>query len=135
MGIAASLSIVCHQGRAILLACNRQQFKFDHGYGKLHSITVNALVKYWKQFYTIAKGIAKVEQGLSGYIGVDLIVAATGEVIVVEINPRLTTAYVGLRRSILKNPAPYILSYCRDYQLAEIDPTCVQPIDVLFEGV
>lgn len=36
--------------------------------------------------------------GLRGYVGVDLVLSDTGEVFVVEINPRLTTSYVGYRR-------------------------------------
>jgi tyramine---L-glutamate ligase len=36
--------------------------------------------------------------GLAGYIGMDLILNRQGEPILVEINPRLTTAYVGYRQ-------------------------------------
>jgi len=37
--------------------------------------------------------------GLKGYIGVDLILTRT-EAMVIEINPRLTTAYLGVRRAL-----------------------------------
>jgi tyramine---L-glutamate ligase len=42
-------------------------------------------------------------------VGVDIIVTPAGPV-VIEINPRLTTSYVGLKASIGRNPAGLILS-------------------------
>jgi tyramine---L-glutamate ligase len=36
--------------------------------------------------------------GLRGYVGVDLVLSWGGDGVVIEINPRLTTSYVGLRR-------------------------------------
>ena len=41
--------------------------------------------------------VAACVPGLRGYIGFDLIECPNGEVMVVEINPRLTTSYVGYR--------------------------------------
>ncbi|HEY0982958.1 ATP-grasp domain-containing protein [Schlesneria sp.] len=36
--------------------------------------------------------------GLAGYVGMDLVLTPEGEPILIEINPRLTTSYVGYRR-------------------------------------
>lgn len=47
--------------------------------------------------------------GLRGYIGVDLIVPDRGGPVVVEINPRLTTSYLGYRRLAGGNLAPRIM--------------------------
>jgi predicted ATP-grasp superfamily ATP-dependent carboligase len=46
--------------------------------------------------------------GLAGFVGVDLVLADGGPV-VVEINPRLTTAYLGLRRACAANVAALAL--------------------------
>ncbi|MCA1852170.1 MAG: ATP-grasp domain-containing protein, partial [Beggiatoa sp.] len=46
--------------------------------------------------------------GLAGYVGVDLILTPSGP-IVVEVNPRLTTAYVGLVEALEINIAAAIL--------------------------
>ncbi|HEU4402760.1 MAG TPA: ATP-grasp domain-containing protein [Candidatus Polarisedimenticolia bacterium] len=46
--------------------------------------------------------------GARGYFGVDLVLAADGPW-VIEINPRLTTSYVGLRRVLALNPAGLIV--------------------------
>lgn len=42
--------------------------------------------------------------GLRGYVGVDLVVSGT-RCVVIEVNPRLTTSYVGLRRVLPFQPA------------------------------
>ncbi|RKZ48302.1 MAG: hypothetical protein DRQ58_04820, partial [Gammaproteobacteria bacterium] len=98
-GIPASLSMICHQGKTQLLACNKQMFSFDPdsptAKGELQGLVVNGMLEKWDMFNTVAQNIARADTGLWGYIGVDLIVTEAGAV-VVEINPRLTTSYVGL---------------------------------------
>lgn len=39
-------------------------------------------------------------RGLAGYIGFDLILSDAGRPVIVEINPRLTTSYIGYRRLV-----------------------------------
>ncbi len=46
--------------------------------------------------------------GLKGYVGVDMILTEE-EAMVLEVNPRLTTSYVGLRRVVNFNPAEAIV--------------------------
>jgi len=53
---------------------------------------------------TLARRCAPVR----GYLGVDLVLGFSGAT-VIEVNPRLTTSYVGLRRSIRENIAALIL--------------------------
>jgi predicted ATP-grasp superfamily ATP-dependent carboligase len=43
--------------------------------------------------------------GLAGYVGIDLLLPDGGDPLIVEINPRLTTSYVGYRR-IYSTPIP-----------------------------
>lgn len=45
--------------------------------------------------------------GLRGHVGVDL-VAAPDRCVVIEVNPRLTTSYVGLRRVLRANLAELV---------------------------
>jgi len=47
-------------------------------------------------------------RGVRGYLGVDLVIGRTGAT-VIEVNPRLTTSYVGLRLSIRENLASLIV--------------------------
>lgn len=128
-GIAASMSILCHAGRALLLASNRQMFHFSNGRGHLQGVIVNGLPEYATQFNEIANDIADSLPGLSGYVGVDVVISDNGP-LVVEINPRLTTAYSGLRRSLGKNPAEWILSIYETGFLPELEMMHGLPVTV-----
>ena len=135
-GIPASLSMICYQGQAQMLACNEQVFSFNHGKGKLTELVVNGMQGQWTQFNTIAQKIAIADKGLSGYIGVDLIVPEDGSEsgpVVVEINPRLTTSYVGLRQSLALNPAELIVSIWQNGAMPEIHRDEFLPVNLLLE--
>lgn len=109
-GIAASFSMLCRDGKAWLLSCNQQHIVTDSDGFKLKGITVNGMQAYWQRFETIARIIAKMLPDAAGYLGVDVIVDTDNDSIyVIEINPRLTTSYVGLREAIGYNPAKIIL--------------------------
>ncbi len=55
---------------------------------------------------------------LRGYVGVDLLLGPDG-VSVIEVNPRLTTSYIGLRLSIRENLAGLILEAAAGGRLPE----------------
>jgi predicted ATP-grasp superfamily ATP-dependent carboligase len=51
-----------------------------------------------------------------GYVGLDLVLGADGdgsEDVVIEVNPRLTTSYVGLRKAVVQNLAQVMLDVSR----------------------
>jgi predicted ATP-grasp superfamily ATP-dependent carboligase len=109
-GIAASISMLCRNGKAWLLSCNRQHIECDGNQFKLRGVTVHGMQAYWQRFETIARKIAQMLPDALGYIGVDVIVdTANNKIYVLEINPRLTTSYVGLREALNANPAKLIL--------------------------
>ena len=109
-GIAASISILCRNGKAWLLSCNQQHIECDDSQFKLVGVTVNGMLPYWQRFETIARKIARMLPDALGYIGVDVIVEPeTGKIYVLEINPRLTTSYTGLHKALNINPAKLIL--------------------------
>ena len=49
--------------------------------------------------------------GLKGYVGVDVVLTEAGAV-VIEVNPRLTTAYLGIRAALAENVAALALLAC-----------------------
>jgi predicted ATP-grasp superfamily ATP-dependent carboligase len=64
----------------------------------------------------LGRQAVEVVQGLRGYVGVDLMLgeAADGsQDYAIEINPRLTTSYLGLRQVAETNVAEAILAVCR----------------------
>lgn len=110
-GVAASFSMLCRDGKAWLLSCNQQHITCDGSQFKLTGITVNGMLPYWQRFETIARKIAKMLPDALGYVGVDVIVDVDNndKIYVIEINPRLTTSYVGLHEALNYNPAKLIL--------------------------
>ena len=108
-GDAASISCVMRHGKAHLLSCNTQHIDINNQMLSYSGGVVNGMRDYWPQFEFIANRIAQALPSLAGYVGIDVIVD-DDEIIVVEINPRLTTSYIGLRESIGANPAELIIN-------------------------
>lgn len=108
-GEARSLSMLCCDGHARLLACNRQKVGIAaDGTFRLDGVSVNAIPDREGRYAELASRVARALPGLWGYCGVDFIETAGGPM-VVEVNPRLTTSYAGLRRAIGLNPADLVL--------------------------
>lgn len=94
-GVAASVSLLLARGELVPLALNRQRVRFapdaryEGGATPLDHPDREAS-------FAIAAGACRAVGGLRGPVGVDLVLGRRGPV-VVEVNPRLTTAYLGLR--------------------------------------
>lgn len=111
-GEALSLSALFAQGRARLLSCNRQSIEQTGGGFALQACQVNAVPDTDGRWQALAQRIAEAVPELWGYAGIDLILTAEGPAIL-EINPRLTTSYAGLRPATLENPAALILELAK----------------------
>jgi tyramine---L-glutamate ligase len=107
-GDALSLSLLCRDGRCQILACNRQRVRVADGRFHFDGVRVNEVHDSNDQLAGLAGQIAAAIPGLWGYVGVDLILTVEGPV-VLEVNPRLTTSYAGLRRALHCNPAALVL--------------------------
>jgi predicted ATP-grasp superfamily ATP-dependent carboligase len=108
-GDALSLSLLCAGGAGRLLACNRQQIAVRDGRVRLDAVLVNAVRDTGGRFAALAEQVAQAVPGLWGYVGVDLVLTPDGPVLL-EINPRLTTSYCGLRLALGFNTAALVLS-------------------------
>ncbi len=108
-GDSASISCVVKNGEARLLSCNTQLIEIiDHMVSYKGSI-INGMCEHWVQFKAVASLIAKAFPDLAGYVGIDVIVD-NDDIYVVEINPRLTTSYAGLREATGVNPAELVIN-------------------------
>jgi predicted ATP-grasp superfamily ATP-dependent carboligase len=122
-GKAASACVISTGDKAVAVTLNRQFVTLaspdeESGYygGAVpfdHSLEKEAL----RAAERAVEGIG----GLKGYVGVDMILADKDPV-VLEVNPRLTTSYVGLRRVANFNPAEAIVDATTKRKL----PTNVQ---------
>lgn len=108
-GPALSLSLLCCDGRAQLLSVNRQRVEREDGRFVFRGVDVNALGDPDGRYAALAARIAEAMPGLWGCVGVDLIDGALGP-LVLEINPRVTVSYAGLREAFGDNPAARMLA-------------------------
>jgi predicted ATP-grasp superfamily ATP-dependent carboligase len=110
-GTPASVSLICDGEHVAPLTLNAQLLKLASP--KSSSIYVGGIVPFHHpqegEAFKVARSTVKCFKGLRGYVGVDLVLTSSGPV-VVEVNPRLTTSYVGLRRVLGFNPASAILN-------------------------
>ncbi len=107
-GIPASISMLCKDGQAWLLSCNRQLVDLDDDQFSYRGSELNGMRAHWNAFEAIAQAVAKAMPGLAGYVGVDVVVGKE-ETLVLEVNPRLTTSYAGLSRATGCNTARMIV--------------------------
>ena len=110
-GIHASVSLLSNGERAVPLSLNRQEIQIgEHFVYRGGQIPLEHPRQ--QQALALAQQAVSLVPGLRGYIGVDLILAPEG-CTVIEINPRLTTSYVGLRRIVNLNLAQAIWQACQ----------------------
>jgi predicted ATP-grasp superfamily ATP-dependent carboligase len=107
-GDARSLSLICCDGRARLLACNRQKVRVAGNVFEFSGVSVGTVGDPDGCYARLANAVARAMPGLWGCCGVDFVETSAGPV-VVEVNPRLTTSYAGLHRMLGINPAQLVL--------------------------
>ena len=105
-GVHASVSLLVAGEQSLPLSLNGQAievgcpFVYRGGAVPLsHPLAARAL--------TVAQSAVRLIPGLRGYVGVDVILTQD-EALLIEINPRLTTSYIGLRQVIDLNLAQAI---------------------------
>ncbi len=113
-GEALSLSLTCNAGTARLLSINRQQIEVD-AQGMVHFLGVQTAAippgsERGVRLAALAAQVAQAVPGLRGFVGIDLVWLAQHGPVVIEVNPRLTTAYVGLSQRLGFNVAQTLLA-------------------------
>jgi len=98
-----SISILFSDRQATSISLNEQVFTYENKQPKLKACLVNARAIN-DDINIIVDHIFHALPGLKGYVGVDVIETKSGYC-VVDINPRLTSSYVGLCDVLVHNPA------------------------------
>lgn len=125
-GVKTSLSCLFKQGRGWLVCANLQRFEFSNRQYHLAEIVVNHrpdLAPYQSVIAEIARALPE----LWGYVGIDLIETAT-QTWVLEINPRLTTSFVGIYDALGVNIAEVVLQLLHGDPI--LKPVCSRSINV-----
>jgi predicted ATP-grasp superfamily ATP-dependent carboligase len=114
-GIAASVALLCGpHGTRPLAPCRQQLEGFSYLGGELPLSTELA-----RRASRLASRAASCLPATLGYLGVDLVLgdeASGARDLVIEINPRVTTSYVGLRALAKSNLATAMLAIAQGHE-------------------
>lgn len=114
-GADASVSLLGNGKRVVALCVNRQrlkrgvQYEYIGGAVPLQHPQAGLAAR-------VACDVGHAIPGLRGYFGVDVLLDREGAW-VVDVNPRLTTSYLAVRRVLHANPAAWILEAARSGRL------------------
>lgn len=125
-GKKTSLSCLFKQGHGWLLCANLQHFSIINKQYRLSEITVNYYTDL-SVYQTLVDNIARVLPELWGYVGIDLI-ETPEQILVLEINPRLTTSFVGIYDATGINVAEAVLQLLTGLPIPTA--TCNQPVTI-----
>lgn len=107
-GLSLSISALFKHGSGLVLCVNHQLISIHENQRlKLDGCEVNYAIDKM-EFQVIIDQIAHVFPGLWGYVGIDMI-KRDKQLLIVEINPRLTSSYVGIREALGINVAEQLL--------------------------
>lgn len=104
-----SLSLLCHENNSQLLSVNRQHIGLENDGLRFLGVTPDALPDADGRYADLARKVVSAIPGLWGYVGIDLVDTDFGSVIL-EVSPRVTVSYAGLRAALNVNPAEKVLS-------------------------
>jgi tyramine---L-glutamate ligase len=107
-GTPISLNLLACKGEAFVLSVNRQRIALTDTGFMLLGCVVNGYAKNRARFHKLGQQVVAALPDLWGIIGVDIIDTKQGP-LVLEVNPRVTTSYVGLKESTGINPAVLVL--------------------------
>jgi hypothetical protein len=98
-GEAASVSLLSTRGKALAISLNKQNVEVGspEDVSSYEGGTVPFDHPLKQEALTMAEKVVELFPGLRGYVGVDLVLSDK-KPFVVDVNPRLTTSYIGLRR-------------------------------------
>lgn len=108
-GESLSLSCLFKNGKAWLLCCNRQQVSIKQSKFELEACEVNIATNKTELYQQMIGQVASAIPALWGYVGIDIIQPASDYPLILEINPRLTTSYVGIGKALGVNVAKVVL--------------------------
>ncbi len=117
-GAPVSVSLLSTNDKAMAITLNRQDITIESP--KSCSRYSGGAIPFdhplQHEVFKIAEKLAKSVQGLRGYFGVDFVLT-NEEVAIVEVNPRLTTSYIGLGRVVNFNLAQAIINAVLKHEL------------------
>jgi predicted ATP-grasp superfamily ATP-dependent carboligase len=113
-GEALSVSMLCGSRSTEMLSVNRQRIAISpKGEVSYEGVDVNTIAvdgERGRALARLATQVAKAIPGLRGFVGIDLVWHPQCGPVVIEVNPRVTCAYVGLSASLGRKLAAELLA-------------------------
>ena len=106
-----SVSLLVSHEDAVALSLNEQHIHIGTSFVYQGGRILETNLQGHPAGITARRAVSQV-QGLRGWVGVDMVLSG-GKWYVIEINPRITTPYVGLRQAVSVNLAEAIWRACR----------------------
>jgi hypothetical protein len=110
-GTNVSISLLSSGDKALAISLNKQKIII----GDPHNISeyIGGIVPFESPLkdraFKLTEKIVESIKGLIGFIGIDLILS-NNDIVIVDINPRITTSYVGLKKVIRINLAKALIN-------------------------
>ncbi|TXI38649.1 MAG: ATP-grasp domain-containing protein [Methylophilus methylotrophus] len=108
-GRALSMSVLSTLDQVKVIAGHEQLITVEESMFRFQGAGVNQAADYLPAMQDLAEQVHHAIPGLLGYWGADMILTADNQLILVEVNPRLTTPYMALSQLLSDNPAEMIL--------------------------
>jgi predicted ATP-grasp superfamily ATP-dependent carboligase len=131
-GLPASVAFLLGPRQQLALAPAAQHLS-DEGRFRYQGGSIPLAPELARRAVALGRRAVRAIAGLCGYVGVDVVLGAAadgGDDRVIEINPRLTTSYLGLRALAHDNLAAALLRVLRGEPVAELSwrpgPVCFQ---------
>lgn len=117
-GVPASVTLISNGTEAQPLTLNEQHvlLKPPNQASNYVGGTTPFVHRQQEKAYAASKRLVESIKGLRGYIGVDLVLTEE-EPILIEINPRLTTSYIGIQRILKLNLLQTIINATLKHEL------------------
>jgi predicted ATP-grasp superfamily ATP-dependent carboligase len=129
-GLDMSMAFLIGAGKSIPLICCAQHIsRYERPLSYTGGSTFNHQV-FFDHVHTISSAAIGIVAGLDGYVGVDVIIRSSIGDLAMEINPRLTTSYVGLRHLCQQNLMEILI---RVVQGEQVDPPTWHPGNKRFD--
>jgi len=120
-----SLCVLYGQGQSRVVAVNQQLITIEDSKFCYHGSEVNAFPELIPTAQRLAAQIGRAIPDLWGWVGIDIILHKQ-QWLVTEINPRLTTSYVGLRQSLNQNPLSLLQNRGRNFSELKLESHLIQ---------
>ena len=105
-----SISVFFTKNNFRFLTLNKQNLAHHMNMIKIESLTINTKNNYYLKILSLIDNIKRTMPGLFGFVGIDILIR-NDMIYIVEINPRLTTSYVGLNETIGCNMVDLLLNH------------------------